>query len=576
MIRARTFLTLAIGTLAFAQIAQAQSRVATSLRTSATAQAPPEAGGACCVPQANAGCTDTDVETCVCAIDSFCCTTQWDASCVTIADESCGACSFSCCEPHGTPGCDVEIIQDCVCDQDPFCCTNQWDDVCVGRVKEFGCGSCSGAILNDACEDAIQVASTGEFIITTIGATTDGPPLSAGCDEGIGLTFENDIWFCYTPLCDDEILVSMCDNIEDGRLAVYEGCQCPADDTRLVTCADETCGSQAQALFMGQAGTEYLIRTGVGSGAVPFGGLIEIAGGNTTNTDDCNGNSILDGCEIQSATAGDCDVNGVPDACDINVGQVLLQQLPNQAQAFASDSDPQSGLPQSVADDFVIDGDQMLEAIAFWGLYSPNSNAGAADSFTIIVHNRNGTAPGAVVSTQPNLPATRVQTGVEVFGLQEWKFAVTLPNPVLLSAGGYFIEIFNNTTGNPDGFFWETGDLDPLNGLPQHAFDNAETPGTIWQSEGLEMAMQIFGSPLEDCDANVVPDVCQVGPIVLPGDLDGNCTVDVIDYAGFAICFTGTGQGPVFKGCVNVDFDNDDDIDLIDWAALQNAINSPQ
>jgi len=47
----------------------------------------------CCVAHAAAGCSDAAVETCVCAVDPFCCSTQWDATCVDeVASESCGAC----------------------------------------------------------------------------------------------------------------------------------------------------------------------------------------------------------------------------------------------------------------------------------------------------------------------------------------------------------------------------------------------------------------------------------------------------------------------------------------------------
>lgn len=45
---------------------------------------------ACCAPTGAAGCAaDGDIETCVCAIDSYCCDTDWDGVCAAIAGDEC-------------------------------------------------------------------------------------------------------------------------------------------------------------------------------------------------------------------------------------------------------------------------------------------------------------------------------------------------------------------------------------------------------------------------------------------------------------------------------------------------------
>jgi hypothetical protein len=51
--------------------------------------APP--GGSCCFEHDEVGCTDEDVEDCVCAMDSYCCMVQWDGICVNEAESMCGA-----------------------------------------------------------------------------------------------------------------------------------------------------------------------------------------------------------------------------------------------------------------------------------------------------------------------------------------------------------------------------------------------------------------------------------------------------------------------------------------------------
>jgi hypothetical protein len=50
-----------------------------------------------------------------------------------------GAETGDCCEAHAGSGCSVDAIETCVCAMDEFCCTSEWDSTCVGEVDEFGC-----------------------------------------------------------------------------------------------------------------------------------------------------------------------------------------------------------------------------------------------------------------------------------------------------------------------------------------------------------------------------------------------------------------------------------------------------
>ena len=52
------------------------------------------AGGNCCVPHMETGCDVPEIQDCVCAIDSFCCDTQWDSICADEASSDCGAACF--------------------------------------------------------------------------------------------------------------------------------------------------------------------------------------------------------------------------------------------------------------------------------------------------------------------------------------------------------------------------------------------------------------------------------------------------------------------------------------------------
>jgi hypothetical protein len=61
----------------------------------------------------------------------------------------------------------------------------------------------------------------------------------------------------------------------------------------------------------------------------------------------------------------------------------------------------------------------------------------------------------------------------------------------------------------------------------------------------------------------------------MEGDLDSDGDVDLMDYAGFQLCFTGPGGGPVGPDCARAEFDNDGDVDLADYGAFQVAFMGP-
>lgn len=72
------------------------------------------------------------------------------------------------------------------------------------------------------------------------------------------------------------------------------------------------------------------------------------------------------------------------------------------------------------------------------------------------------------------------------------------------------------------------------------------------------------GVPFEDTGA-----VLKIVPS--KGDCDGDVDVDLTDFGGFQLCFTGAGGGPVGPECTCSDFDNDGDVDLNDFGGFQLA-----
>lgn len=96
----------------------------------------------CCDTSPMPACQRIDLEECVCAHDSYCCTTAWDGLCVAeVTSLGCGTCR-SACSAGTDSGAYQQDLQVCVCGSDPYCCTTAWDSACVSGVGWWGCGAC--------------------------------------------------------------------------------------------------------------------------------------------------------------------------------------------------------------------------------------------------------------------------------------------------------------------------------------------------------------------------------------------------------------------------------------------------
>ncbi len=91
----------------------------------------------------------------ICAADPYCCDTEWDSVCVNAVASTCGAstcggggggggntCSHSECSAGGklTDGCSP--CATAVCDEDDYCCTTEWDALCVDIAETKSACSC--------------------------------------------------------------------------------------------------------------------------------------------------------------------------------------------------------------------------------------------------------------------------------------------------------------------------------------------------------------------------------------------------------------------------------------------------
>ena len=60
---------------------------------------------------------------------------------------------------------------------------------------------------------------------------------------------------------------------------------------------------------------------------------------------------------------------------------------------------------------------------------------------------------------------------------------------------------------------------------------------------------------------------------VVAGDCNTDGVVNLLDYESFLGCATGPDGGPVSPECACFDFNDDDDVDFGDFAAVQQAFN---
>jgi hypothetical protein len=248
-------------------------------------------------------------------------------------------------------------------------------------------------------------------------------------------------------------------------------------------------------------------------------------------------------------------------------GTILLDQAPNQTNGLFSDANCDvfcgSGA-QVLAENFSLSTAATIETIVMWGGYYTGDIPVDPDVFTVIFLGDAAGLPGAPISTETNVPHSRIQTGVILFGVHEWEHTLTLANPVTLAPGSYWIEIYNDTGLGTDDYFWETGDPDTVGiGLPglAHAF---EAPGSLWYYDGLtELAIRMETTDGgQDIIAQAMSNL-GAGDIFAVGDAgfwsnydpDGDGLMSLFEYDNAQLAWNVFAKGSECARCVDILFD---------------------
>lgn len=144
-------------------------------------------------------------------------------------------------------------------------------------------------------------------------------------------------------------------------------------------------------------------------------------------------------------------------------------------------------------------------------------------------------------------------------GRQNYHFEMTLP-PFVLPAGDYIFSTLVIVTGGD----WNWVETDWLLGSAIYA---------VYTSPGQYFEVIDFGTPFTT--GSLAFDIFAAGRCL--GDLDADWLINAADLELFASCLAGPEIGTPEIDCdhfAESDFDDDNDVDLLDFAQLQRATGS--
>lgn len=185
------------------------------------------------------------------------------------AAAQCGVNTISCFLPHSSPGCNSLACCNGVCAIDPFCCSSEWDALCVDRAN----ATCrSGATCADAIWMNAAIPSSFEFNTAT--GSVGG--FSSCADDDARAT-----WRRWVSNCSGQVTLSVCTEFAEGQvvLSVFDACS----GSELACGANELnadCGfgpeGTTSVRFGAAEGSDYLIRISTVGAANDSAGTISV------------------------------------------------------------------------------------------------------------------------------------------------------------------------------------------------------------------------------------------------------------------------------------------------------------
>lgn len=231
-------------------------------------------GGDPCVVHAP-GSTDAAVTVCVCALDDYCCTTEWDETCIGMATGACGhVCHCDDATPDALP---CVVDSDCAaCSADA--CASPW--ACVAGTCTAGPAVVCDTLLDSECirtecnpaSGACEVVTGNTFCDDGEPCTTDHCVIDAGTcihedDPLCGLSCSEDAVPCKSTLdcapCSDDLCLSAWECQNDVCTAktitpcVATGCDVASCEpsTGVCTITPLPCGQEHPCVASASSGT---------------------------------------------------------------------------------------------------------------------------------------------------------------------------------------------------------------------------------------------------------------------------------------------------------------------------------
>jgi len=234
------------------------------------------ASGDCCDANGTPGCDDDACCTLVCGGDPFCCAGVWDATCAATAaavcSNGCPSCpgEGDCCVDNGSPSCDDAACCDTVCAIDPFCCAiganGVWDTTCASLAAVMcapgtcsgdcpGEGECCEANGTPGCDDPAccsAVCTADPACCATVWDESCAATAAAVCSNGCPGVCPGDGDCCVangTPSCDDAACCATvcgidpvcCTTVWDASCAALAAANCAAGTCPGVCPGDGDC-----------------------------------------------------------------------------------------------------------------------------------------------------------------------------------------------------------------------------------------------------------------------------------------------------------------------------------------------
>jgi hypothetical protein len=105
-------------------------------------------------------------------------------------------------------------------------------------------------------------------------------------------------------------------------------------------------------------------------------------------------------------------------------------------------------------DTFSLSSDATLGSVQWWGGYCCGGGQ-SADTFAVQFYSDAAGTPGSLLLTYAVTPGL-VDTGTNLLGSEVFQYTATIPD-TFLTAGSYWISIYNDTTADPtNDWFWAT------------------------------------------------------------------------------------------------------------------------